>query len=495
MSGLRNAFEIEDATQHEENDALFPRVAGSLIGAAAGDALGWITEFVRGPDHLRKLYGTDRVTDYRPWQKTTGGRFMAYIDHINPGEYSDDTQLTLAIARSIKADGHADVDHFAKRELPLWLDYARGAGLTSTAAARALKKQSVTWNANFFKFKTRSGENTSRDSGANGAAMRIGPLALANVNDARCAYESVWQTSVTTHGHPRAIWGAVLHAEALRYCLAHSPSGPEMLIAHLGDFVEDVQIPVHEPGISEWIARWDSGSTESFTATWSATRREVQHGLETVRQARPRAGRATLEELGCFDPSTKGSGVSTVLGSLVIFLLKGDDLVDSVVTAVNQIGTDTDTIAAFVGGLAGALHGYNAVPENWTVKLQDYDYFMRVATELSRVSKRRGIGGTALLPDERPRSTMPPLLDLLREKNVAAHERVHHPLFGAGWIEGVDVQRLRRKDGAQVVLVRVAFDMGQSCKFRYMEIPGKKKTTGSRLQPRKSTRSAPEKLF
>jgi ADP-ribosylglycohydrolase len=132
---------LEDTTEHLE-DAYYPRVAGSLIGGAASDALGWITEFVRGPDHLRKLYGTDRVVEYRSWEKTTGGRFNAYTDYISKGEYSDDTQLTLAVARSLRSDGSVDIEHFAKRELPLWLGYARGAGGTITRGARAMARKS-----------------------------------------------------------------------------------------------------------------------------------------------------------------------------------------------------------------------------------------------------------------------------------------------------------------------------------------------------------------
>src|SRR6266545_2916551 len=111
-----------------EEDELFPLIAGALVGAAAGDALGWITEFVRGREHLKKLYKTDFVTEYRPWQKSTGGRFNTWVDYISKGVYSDDTQLTLATARAIRDAGAFDVEYFSKRELPLWLQYARGAG-------------------------------------------------------------------------------------------------------------------------------------------------------------------------------------------------------------------------------------------------------------------------------------------------------------------------------------------------------------------------------
>src|SRR6266849_3512166 len=125
-----------------EHDDRFSRIAGAFLTSAAGDALGWITEFVRGRDHLVSLYKTDRVSAYRSWQKASGGRFNTYIDYINKGEYSDDTQLTLAVARSLLGDGSLDAEHFAKVELPLWLDYNRGAGATITAGARAIGRKS-----------------------------------------------------------------------------------------------------------------------------------------------------------------------------------------------------------------------------------------------------------------------------------------------------------------------------------------------------------------
>lgn len=149
-------------------------------------------------------------------------------------------------------------------------------------------------------------------------------------------------------------------------------------------------------------------------------------------------------------------------------------------TAVNALGSDTDTIAGFVGGLCGACHGYNEVPSEWTTELQDYDYFMRIAGEISRVAAGKGLGGGALLP-ERTLDTarLPDLLELIRAREVSRDERVYHPLFGSGWVESVDAQRLRRKDGAEVIFARVLFDIGQSCKVRYMRFPGKKPTASA----------------
>lgn len=466
------------ATPSIEDD-LFPHVAGALVGAAAGDALGWITEFVRGREHLRKLYKTDFVTEYRSWQKSTGGRFNTWVDYISKGDYSDDTQLTLATARAIRSAGTFDVEHFSKRELPMWLQYARGAGSTISNAARAISRKSATWNQNFFAYKHRGGQFSYRDAGANGAAMRVAPIALANVANRATMVEGVWKNAVVTHGHPRAILGALLHAEALRRCVSLRPTDRRAFVLDLRPFVEEVRIP-SEPEFEVWRRSWDHDSAVTFAQAWAECQKEVRQGLEFAARfdGDPEEG---LRSLGCFAKETKGSGTGTVLASLMLFALDGDDARKAVLTAVNALGADTDTIAGFVGGLCGALLGYAAIPSEWAVELQDYDYLMRMGTELASVSSGTGRGGEALLPQRSEASRdLPDFLDLLERREVSKDERVYHPLFGPGWVVAVDAQKLRRKDGAEVVTAWASFDIGQSGKFHFMRLPRRGKTAGQR---------------
>lgn len=471
-------------------DLYFSRIAGSLIGSAAADALGWITEFVRGPDHLQKIYRTDRVTEYRSWQKTTGGRFNAYVDYISAGEYSDDTQLSLAVARSLRPNGSVDAKHLAKVELPLWLDYARGAGSTVTGAARALQKRSSDWNNNFFAYRHRGQDQDFRDAGANGAAMRVAPVALANLDDVDQMILSVWQASICTHGHPRAIFGALLLAEAVRCCASEGIATKSTLVDKLSTFAVRCEPPSRDD-FRAWLDRWDQPGRE-FRREWSATREEVLDGLESLRTVRDGDGaRRAMDELGCFRPETKGSGTVTVLAGIAIFLGVGNSFRESVLLAVNALGSDTDTIGGFVGAMCGAAHGYDEVPCEWASTMQDYDYFMRVATEVTRIACRTGVGGQALLPSPSGRgSDLPDLVQRLRSHDISQGERVFHPLFGTGWVKSVDAQHLRRKDGATVVLAWVAFDIGQSCKFRFMAIP-----SANRPAPKGKGSRGPASLF
>jgi len=307
--------------------------------------------------------------------------------------------------------------------------------------------------------------------------MRIGPIALANLHNQQRAYVGTWKNAITTHGHPRAILAALLHTEAVRVCAstAHGLTA-DRLLDGLGKFIASVVIP-NEAGIQEWLVRWDQETPQPFEAKWEACKDEVLRGLSIIHEGKSREHiHPTMERLGCFEPATKGSGTSTVLAGLLIFKILGDDFRAAILEAVNALGSDTDTIAGFVGGLCGATHGYENVPHDWATELQDYDYFMRVATELDRISAGKGIGGPAILPERRGGlRDLPDLVHRLKTHEIARGERVYHELFGAGWVESVDAQMLNRKDGAQIVLASVRFDIGQSCKFRFMQIPRRRR--------------------
>jgi hypothetical protein len=320
--------------------------------------------------------------------------------------------------------------------------------------------------------------------------MRVAPVALANVNDQERMVMAVWQSAICTHGHPRAILGALLLAEAIRSCTLEGLAFQKNLVTHLVDFVTSSEMP-NDEGLDKWRERWNEGG-RSFEYEWEQTKVEVLGGLEKLSGVRDASDALRMMEgLGCFRPEAKGSGTATVLAGLAIFVGAGDSFRDAVLEAVNALGSDTDTIGGFVGSLCGAAHGYDKVPVEWASTMQDYDYFMRVATELARVTCRTGVGGQALRPSNGSMPKYPDLIEKLRTHEVVQNERIFHPLFGSGLVASVDAQHLRRKDGASVVFAWVVFDIGQSCKFRYMTIP----SSGRSAIPRAPLHNDPPRLF
>jgi ADP-ribosylglycohydrolase len=109
------------------------KICRSALWAAYGDAVGFPTELVseaqfRGRTGLASMHGTIA------WRRRVGGMFGPNVQ-FPVGAYSDDTQLRLATSRAIRGDALFDVESFAKIELPVWLNYALGAGRGSKLAA------------------------------------------------------------------------------------------------------------------------------------------------------------------------------------------------------------------------------------------------------------------------------------------------------------------------------------------------------------------------
>lgn len=459
-----NATEAASLSKYEH---LLGKVAGVMFGSAIGDALGWPTEFIRSRKQLKRLLGIQELVDFRPWEKKTGGRFNTYIDYIMPGEYSDDTQLTLCTARSLQPDGSFDADYFAKTELSTWLEYSRGAGATITRAAGAISRKSSMWNNNFFSYGFGSVKRDYTQAGANGAAMRIAPIALANVWDEEKAVHEAWKNTIVTHGHPRAIIGALVYTKSLLYLLGEVHPEFERFIAVLKEFISHIGTSSLEPALQEWLERWERHTELSFSTELNRTKSEMIQMIEVAAASRERPLNEIYKQLGCLEPSTKGSGTATVAASLAVFLRFGRNYEKAVLNAVNMLGSDTDTIAAMVGGMVGAVRGQIAIPEKWFTRSQDYAYFVRVSEALTRIALRLASAKDLYIDHQREKyEGESNIVSLAKRRLVREGERVTHPLFGLGWVSKAYSQRIRRRSGGTMLLAKVTFDIGQSNVFR-----------------------------
>ena len=262
---------------------------GSIKLSAIGDALGWITEFEKSTSSIKEKFGTDKIDKFYSWKKPVGGRFYGFIDNIQAGSYSDDTQLLLAVARSIKEDGSLDHNYFAKIELANWLDYARGGGRTVKTAADKISRKSIKWYNNFYNFKVNGVNYDYKQSGANGAAMRVLPIALANLGDVEKIKEEIFCNSIITHGHPRAILGAMLYGYAVNQIILYRPEdfNWDKYITQIGtDFQTKFNLPfLDKIEIREWLKEWNKSNNKSFEIVYEETLVETQNQLRYVFQS------------------------------------------------------------------------------------------------------------------------------------------------------------------------------------------------------------------
>jgi hypothetical protein len=168
----------------------------------------------------------------------------------------------------------------------------------------------------------------------------------------------------------------------------------------------------------------------------------------------------TLDKLGCYNPSTKGSGISTVAAGVYFASKYAMDPMQGILNAVNAFGTDTDSIAAFAGGLLGALHGTSIIPDKWE-KVQDHEYLDKVALDLLAVSEGRSEN---ILPQGNPKLRS---LTTVQDDDLRPGDLITFPPLGNGNVKSIDRQPTLTR-GKYNLLVEVDFEMGQSCVFSFL---------------------------
>jgi ADP-ribosylglycohydrolase len=433
---------------------------GSIKLSAIGDALGWITEFEKNTQSLKGKFGTEKIEKFYSWKKNVGGRFYGFVDTIKAGSYSDDTQLLLAVARSIKSDGSIDHNYFAKTELANWLDYARGGGRTVKTAADKISRKSIKWYNNFYNFKVNGENNDYRDSGANGAAMRVLPIALANLGNSEKIKEEIFCNSIVTHGHPRAILGAMLYGYALNQIIVFQPEdfNWENYITQIGsDFPRKFELSfTNRREIKEWLSEWNKFSNKPFEVLYAETIGEAQNQLRFVFKSLKENFPVyeTLSKIGCFDPATKGSGIATVVAGIYLTAKFHNKPLEAIIQSVNALGSDTDSIAAFTGGLIGALHGQSIIPEKWKA-VQDISYLDSIAERLLAISEDR------FVEPSKPTNANLKLLNSPQKDDYFVDQLIRFDPLGAGKITFIDKQPTITK-GKYNLLLEAVFENGQS---------------------------------
>jgi len=156
---------------------LVSRAQGAFLGLAVGDALGATTEFMT-PEEVRARFGVHR--------RIVGGGWL----RLKPGQVTDDTEMTLALAQAVVDAGGWDVRLIADAFVS-WMR-KRPVDIGATCA-RGLRR--------YLHDGTLEGPFNEWDAG-NGAAMRAAPVALFALGDPglleRCAVEQ----ARITHNHP-----------------------------------------------------------------------------------------------------------------------------------------------------------------------------------------------------------------------------------------------------------------------------------------------------
>jgi ADP-ribosyl-[dinitrogen reductase] hydrolase len=178
-------------------DDICNRAIAALLGVAVGDALGATLEFLT-PAEIRAQYGVLR--------EVRGGGWL----RLKKGEVTDDTEMSLCIARSLAEVGWAPRD-IAQRFADWLKSRPRDVGGTCRRGIRR-----------FINDGTLSGPPCDADAG-NGAAMRMAPIALASIGDEALLAAWACEQAHLTHVHPLSDAACLLVGKLLQFaCLGRS---------------------------------------------------------------------------------------------------------------------------------------------------------------------------------------------------------------------------------------------------------------------------------
>ena len=196
---------VTPTPEHDEpNRPELPRAIGAVLGAAVGDALGAPFEFM--PRGAYRTRFAEPVLE-GPGEMVGGGTFG-----WAPGEFTDDTQMGVALAESLLEHGRYEPDAVWAR-WRTWAATARDIGINTRRSLSSSDWRDVAGDS-------------SRSAG-NGALMRSFPLAVAMFESTDAAVLDVClHQAALTHGHPAAGWGSWIGVELMRFAIAGTTSGP-----------------------------------------------------------------------------------------------------------------------------------------------------------------------------------------------------------------------------------------------------------------------------
>jgi ADP-ribosyl-[dinitrogen reductase] hydrolase len=281
-------------------DARISRARGALLGLAIGDAIGTTVEFCpRGT--------FQEVTDM-----VGGGPFR-----LEPGEFTDDASMALCLAASLLEKGFDLLDQMRR-----YLAWTETGYMSSNGRCFDV---GVTVRTALYQFK-RTGNpvagSTDVNSAGNGCIMRLAPVPIRYMQDAKQAVEYSGEQSRTTHG--------------AKECVAACRLFGEILVRALTGTSRDALLSPPEYAVA------------------------LPPKVEAI--AAGRYKKATRAQI-------KGTGyvVDSLEASLWCFH-QTENFRDAVLMAVN-LGDDADTTASITGQLAGAFYGEHTIPQHWRERL------------------------------------------------------------------------------------------------------------------------------
>jgi ADP-ribosylglycohydrolase len=298
------------------------KARGIIYGLAIGDALGYPTEFMSLP-RIKSAYGHLGIQDFPK---------MSAI-------FSDDTQMSIAIAEALIKSGEKDVESLmsaVKDEFIKWYhspENNRAPGRTCLAGIAGMERGHH-W--------LESGIPNSKGCGS---AMRVAPIGYLYQNDSEKLKDVAHATGICTHGHPTGDAACIGAAYLVKLVL--DGINPDQMIPELLSYT--------------------SGISNEFDAAIQ----KINECLNWDDEEK------TLEFLG-----EGWIGEEAVALALYCFLRSPNDYKRMVLRGANTNG-DSDSIACIAGSISGAYLGIGAIPKEWIKRIEKSEYLDDLSVRLA----------------------------------------------------------------------------------------------------------------
>lgn len=307
------------------------RARGALLGLAVGDAFGTTLEFkaLGAPPFPELCHG--------PHTEITGkGPF-----DVKPGQVTDDTQMAVALAGSLRGIKRFDAGDVLSR-YRAWLPHAFDVGNQTRAALEGYVP-----GASPFHAAKAHWIHHGRKPAGNGSLMRTAPIGVFFWNDREARIRASLEDSALTHADPRCQLACVVLNAAIAQAIAW-PS-PEV----------DAKKLVEGLGAELNLAAVKLGRELPEHV------REVQDAVAALREDLELAQRPDPQLYGPEIHMHHHQGFVRVAFRLAFWeLLHAPSLQAGLTDVVNR-GGDADTNGAIAGALLGAVHGEAALPSAW----------------------------------------------------------------------------------------------------------------------------------
>lgn len=346
-------------------EQLQDKCRGSLVGGAAGDALGYEVEFMKLPSIIKR-FGEKGIRDY-------------VLDYNGIAEFSDDTQMSLFTAEglltAIAAGKVSDKDILAyiikayehwyhtQSCAPVqisesWLSHikalwsSRAPGITCMSALQTISMSSDAPVVN--------------NSKGCGGVMRVAPIGIFSAAhpqtlDLEHAGYLAGYAADITHKHPLSTYSSMALAMIVAECIAYYKVDREKFRFIVLERVFKLLRLYFKK--NRYLAQLSNLISKAIDLAESE-----------------KSDSDAIRELG------EGWVAEETLAIAVFSVMRYiGDFEKCVCCAVNHDG-DSDSTGAVAGNIIGAILGYSAIPQKYIMNLELYDVILSVADDLAGIS-------------------------------------------------------------------------------------------------------------